>query len=230
MNNNIPLEEIEDIKKYARTVFYNNKWLFKSIMIEDLEQEFLLEYIETNDKKRLASNILYRYTARKEKIAVRDFLPFSAFEHETLSSGDLYNYLEESEKFFVYDNYNTENTDIFIKKIAELCYPEQKHLRERIFAYLYGEKVQGDHARTLRVKFFKKAKEILMYFLLYEKISEREFFKYCSFLETMTSYAPQVRKLNNSPENIANREYYERNKEEQRKRLLENYYKRKAIS
>ena len=223
-------EEIKGIRKYARTVFFNNQYLFKSTTCEDIEQDFLLEYIQTKNKEHLASAIIYRYTSNSDKVAVRDFIPFSVFEHETAKSGDTYNFLEESELFAVYDNYEKDNTVYFIKKIAMLCYPDKKALRERVFAYLYGEKVQGDKARTLREKFFKKAKEILSYYLLFDKISQREFLQYCAYLENMTQYAPQKRKTIDLPEYKVQREYYERTKEKQRKRMRENYYKRKALT
>lgn len=228
MSATLSLEKIDDIRRFARTIFYKNQYMFKSTTIEDIEQDFLLEYLQIENIKLLAKSVIYKYTANKDKVSVRDFIPLSVFEYTTEKSGDTYNFLEESELFAVYDNYYSSNTENFINKIAILCYPDREDLQERIFKYLYGEKIKGDEARGLRRKFFKKAKEILSYYLSFDKISKREFFKYSEYLENMSEYAPQKRKHIDTAENKACREYYERTKERQRKRMRENYYKLKA--
>lgn len=226
---NLTAQDLEKIKHYARKVYYNEIYKFRDMSFEDVYHEFICVALAKGSVNGLASSVIYRRLLPYDAVSIATAKPFSALISRNKHNGEEFDGLDGVQALQTFDNYfDNLDGDCCILKIADLLYSDNPERRERFLNYVYGMPVQGDHARTIREKLYRRGGELLAVLRDCGKIGENDYNRYIVLLATMNNYAPQKRPLLNSSSHIAVRKYYERHKEERKAYEHERYKKRKA--
>lgn len=223
-------QEIDELSHYAKKFYYDNRYMLNGDTLEDVRQNVFLFALQAGKSKGfgLGSKLYYYYLEYPENAEIKS--AGSLFREN--GEGEIY---DVSDVILKRDNcshyeFNDDDGDLsdVIKKLGAILYPDETR-QNRFLDYVSGISIGAGRERDMRELFFRHSLTILSYLLIYGYIDSSLYRYYCSLLRGMKNYAPQRKKLKQTTSAINCRLYYERHKEKERRRNLDNYYKKKQI-